>query len=74
MVRQLSWALTVVALCAAATLPAQDKSPTDKVRIAVATTSMAFLAPFVAKDRGLYLKYGSDVEIIVMRPNIAMAA
>ena len=30
--------------------------------------------PFVAKDRGLYLKYGSDVELIVMRPNIAMAA
>ena len=35
---------------------------------------MAFLVPFVAKDRGFYLKHGSEVELIVMRPNIAMAA
>jgi ABC-type nitrate/sulfonate/bicarbonate transport system substrate-binding protein len=74
MIRQLSWVSTVVALFAAATLQAQDKISTEKVRIAVATTSMAFLVPFVAKDRGFYLKHGSEVEIIVMRPNIAMAA
>src|SRR5436190_15576193 len=48
--------------------------PQEKVRIAVAATSLAFLVPFVAKDRGLYLKYGSEAEIIQMRPNIAMAA
>jgi len=53
---------------------AQDKSAPEKVRIAVATSSMAFLVPFVAKDRGLYLKNGADVELIQMRPNIAMAA
>lgn len=29
---------------------------------------------FVAKERGFYLKHGADVELIVMRPNIAMAA
>ena len=52
----------------------QDKSTPEKVRVAIATSSMAFLVPFVAKDRGFYLKYGSDVELIVMRPNIAMAA
>jgi ABC-type nitrate/sulfonate/bicarbonate transport system substrate-binding protein len=51
---------------------AQDKP--EKVRIAVATSSMAFLVPFVAKDRGFYLKYGSEVELIQMRPNVAMAA
>src|SRR5215471_13642885 len=45
-----------------------------KVRIAVATSSLAFLVPFVAKDRGLYLKNGSEVEVIQMRPNVAMAA
>ncbi len=56
----------------AASLAAQEKP--EKVRIAVATSSMAFLVPFVAKDRGLYLKHGSEVEIIQMRPNIAMAA
>src|SRR5215470_12733338 len=53
---------------------AQDKSAPEKVRIAVATTSLAFLVPFVAKDRGLYLKNGSEVEVIQMRPNVAMAA
>src|ERR1043166_107953 len=52
----------------------QDKSTNEKVRIAVATSSMAFLVPFVAKDRGLYSKNGIDAEIIQMRPNIAMAA
>jgi ABC-type nitrate/sulfonate/bicarbonate transport system substrate-binding protein len=55
-------------------LSAQEKMAAEKVRIAVATSSMAFLVPFVAKDRGLYLKHGSEVEIIQMRPNIAMAA
>src|ERR1051325_8901585 len=48
--------------------------PQEKVRIAVAATSLAFLVPFVAKDRGLYLKYGLEAEIIQMRPNVAMAA
>jgi ABC-type nitrate/sulfonate/bicarbonate transport system substrate-binding protein len=55
-------------------LGAQEKPGTEKVRIAVATSSMAFLVPFVAKDRGIYLKHGSEVELIQMRPNIAMAA
>ena len=54
--------------------PAQDKAAPEKVRIAIATSSMAFLVPFIAKDRGYYLKHGSEVELIVMRPNIAMAA
>ena len=52
----------------------QDKPAPEKVRIAIATSSLAFLVPFVAKDRGLYLKHGSEVELIQMRPNIAMAA
>src|SRR5512141_829884 len=52
----------------------QDKSTPEKIRAAIATSSLAFLVPFVAKDRGFYLKHGSEVELIVMRPNIAMAA
>ena len=46
----------------------------EKVRIAIATGSLAFMVPFVAKDRGFYLKHGSDVELIQMRPNISVAA
>ncbi len=53
-------------------VPAQEKP--EKVRVVVATSSMAFLVPFIAKDRGFYLKNGAEVEIIQMRPNIAVAA
>jgi len=53
---------------------AQEKPAAEKVRIAIATSSLAFLVPFVAKERGFYLKHGSDVELIQMRPNIAVAA
>jgi NitT/TauT family transport system substrate-binding protein len=70
---------TIITTCAlvlilAAAAPAQEKSGSEKVRVAIATHSLAFLVPFVAKDRGLYAKHGSDVELIQMRPNIAMAA
>ena len=58
----------------AAALPAQEKPSGENVRVAIATHSLAFLVPFVAKDRGLYAKHGSDIELIQMRPNIAMAA
>ena len=46
----------------------------EKVRIAYASNSLAFLAPFVAKDRGLYAKHGIEAELIQVRPNVAMAA
>jgi len=61
-------------LIAPVTIRAQEKPASDKVRIAVATSSLAFLVPFVSKDRGLYAKHGTEVEIIQMRPNVAMAA
>jgi NitT/TauT family transport system substrate-binding protein len=66
--------LWLLAFFIPAALCAQEKPATDKVRIAVATSSMAFLVPFVARDRGLYLKNGTEVELIQMRPNVAMAA
>ena len=62
--------IAILALPIAA--PAQEKP--EKVRVVVATSSMAFLVPFIAKDRGFYLKNGAEVEIIQMRPNIAVAA
>src|SRR5258705_11466626 len=55
-------------------LEAQEKPGAEKVRIAIATSSLAFLVPFVAKDRGFYSKQGSEVELIQMRPNISIAA
>ena len=70
----LAWVLTISMMIWANLLPAQEKPSAEKIRITVATSSLAFLVPFVAKDRGFYLKTGSDVELIQMRPNIAMAA
>lgn len=61
-------------LLATTSLRAQEKPSVEKIRIAIATSSLAFLVPFVAKDRGLYLKHGSEVELIQMRPNISIAA
>jgi ABC-type nitrate/sulfonate/bicarbonate transport system substrate-binding protein len=66
-------AFSLVLILAGPTLP-QDKTGGENVRVAIATNSLAFMVPFVAKDRGLYAKHGSDVELIQMRPNIAMAA
>jgi len=71
----LAWVLTLLMMMIWVNLlPAQEKPSPEKIRIAVATSSLAFLVPFVAKDRGFYLKNGSDVELIQMRPNVAMAA
>jgi NitT/TauT family transport system substrate-binding protein len=66
--------VTFGVLASAGSLRAQEKPGADKVRIAIATGSLAFMVPFVAKDRGFYLKHGSDVELIQMRPNISVAA
>lgn len=56
-------------------VPANSEAETsEKVRIAIASHSLAFLVPFVAKDRGLYAKHGIEAEIIQFRPNVAMAA
>src|ERR1700757_1382666 len=75
MTRIMLLAIWIVSLSVVPALTnAQDKTAPEKVRIAVATSSMAFLVPFVAKDRGFYLKNGADVELIQMRPNVAMAA
>lgn len=61
-------------LAASISADAQEKAPPEKLRIAIAAGSLAFLVPFIAKDRGFYLKHGSDVELIQMRPNISIAA
>jgi len=61
-------------LLAAGPVSAQQKTTTEKIRIAIATSSLAFLVPFVAKDRGFYAKHGLETELIQVRPNVAMAA
>lgn len=69
-----AWLVSLALILPAASSHAQDKAAPEKVRIAIATGSLAFLVPFVAKDRGFYLKHGTDVELIQMRPNISIAA
>ena len=65
-------AVLIAALLTAPTDP--QAQTTEKVRIAYASNSLAFLVPFVAKDRGLYAKHGIEAELIQVRPNVAMAA
>jgi len=66
-----AWSLLMISILS---LPAPAQEKPEKARVAVATSSMAFLVPFIAKDRGFYLKQGAEVELIQMRPNIAVAA
>ncbi len=72
-IRQLQ--LLVVLIAALLTAPTNPQAQTtEKVRIAYASNSLAFLVPFVAKDRGFYAKHGIEAELIQVRPNVAMAA
>lgn len=67
--------LLSVLIAALLTAPTDPQAQTtEKVRIAYASNSLAFLVPFVAKDRGLYAKHGIEAELIQVRPNVAMAA
>jgi NitT/TauT family transport system substrate-binding protein len=68
--------LLLVSLVLLLSIPgyAQQKAGSEKVRIAIATNSLAFLVPFVAKDRGFYANHGLETELIQVRPNVAMAA
>ncbi|MBI4523314.1 MAG: ABC transporter substrate-binding protein [Deltaproteobacteria bacterium] len=53
---------------------AQEKSGKEKIRITYATSSLAFLVTFTAKDRGFYAKHGLDAELVQVRPGVAIAA
>jgi NitT/TauT family transport system substrate-binding protein len=70
--------LFLLSVCVFLFLPvhsqAQQKPGNEKIRIAIATSSLAFLVPFVANDRGFYAKHGLETELIQVRPNVAMAA
>src|SRR5262249_19254960 len=56
-------------------VPVDSQAQTgEKIRVAYASNSLAFLVPFVAKDRGLYAKHGIEAELVQVRPNVAMAA
>jgi NitT/TauT family transport system substrate-binding protein len=46
----------------------------ERIRITYASNSLAFLAAFVAKDRGFYAKNGLNAELVQARPGIAIAA
>jgi ABC-type nitrate/sulfonate/bicarbonate transport system substrate-binding protein len=75
--KQKTHRLHVLAVLVAALLIVPVDSPaqtTEKVRIAYASNSLAFLVPFVAKDRRFYAKHGIEAELIQVRPNVAMAA
>jgi NitT/TauT family transport system substrate-binding protein len=67
--------LSAVLIAALLIVPVDSRAQTtEKVRIAYASNSLAFLVPFVAKDRGFYTKHGIEAELIQVRPNVAMAA
>lgn len=52
----------------------QQKVRLEPIRISYAGNTLSFLAMFVAKDRGLYAKFGLDAELVQVRPAVAIAA
>ena len=66
--------LLAVLIAALLMVPGNSQAQTaEKVRIVYASNSLAFLVPFVAKDRGFYRKQGVDAELI-QPPGVAMGA
>ncbi|HEY7319137.1 MAG TPA: ABC transporter substrate-binding protein [Candidatus Binatia bacterium] len=70
---QLRLLIVVIAALVVVVVDSQAQT-TEKIRIAYASNSLAFLVPFVARDRGFYTKNGIETELIQVRPNVAMAA
>jgi NitT/TauT family transport system substrate-binding protein len=46
----------------------------EKIRITYANNSLSFLAAFIAKDRGFYVKNGLSAELVQARPAVNIAA
>jgi NitT/TauT family transport system substrate-binding protein len=68
------WRFVFVLFCAAAFLPAQLSAQT-RSNFASSITSESMAAVWVAKERGLFKKYGLDVQYILMpRSPLAVAA
>lgn len=53
---------------------ARGQSRTKKVRLALPSTNVTFAPIFAAKRRGFYKDEGLDVEIVMMRANLASSA
>lgn len=70
-IRVLSWLITVALLFAPA---AWGQSGVKKVRVALPSTNVTFAPVFAAKRKGFYKDEGLDVEIIMMRANLASTA
>jgi len=55
-------------------LPRLAAAQGERVRIAYASRSTAFLTMYVAKDLGFYAREGLETELIQMAPNLAVVA
>jgi ABC-type nitrate/sulfonate/bicarbonate transport system substrate-binding protein len=52
----------------------EAKAPLEKVRLTVAAKALTYLPYYFGKSKGLFEKEGVNLEIIVMRPPIGVAA
>ena len=46
----------------------------ERIRIVYASRGLPFLSPFVAKEKGFYLKQGLDVDLVQVAPRLAITA
>jgi NitT/TauT family transport system substrate-binding protein len=54
--------------------PIQAQSPLKKIRMSLPSKNVAYLAIYLARDKGLYKQEGIDLELILMPANLASTA
>ncbi|HEY3303079.1 MAG TPA: ABC transporter substrate-binding protein [Candidatus Binatia bacterium] len=55
-------------------IPVFSADVQERIRITYANNSLSFLAAFIAKDRGFYLRNGLNAELVQARPAVNIAA
>jgi NitT/TauT family transport system substrate-binding protein len=55
-------------------IPVFSADAQERIRITYANNSLSFLAAFIAKDRGFYLRNGLNAELVQARPAVNIAA
>lgn len=72
--RYFLWLSVFLALTTFSPFPIQAQSPLKKIRMSLPSKNVAYLAIYLARNKGLYKQEGIDLELILMPANLASTA
>lgn len=72
--RYFLWLSVFLVLTTFSPFPIQAQSPLKKIRMSLPSKNVAYLAIYLARDKGLYKQEGIDLELILMPANLASTA